>query len=344
MFAYTAVLLCQGQYLSNPSFESETTGELDPLGWNACLANTTLDVQPNIWEIYTPPSDGNTYLGMTARGAMMMQPKNEAAQSRLLQPLLAGECYHFELDIAQGIAVDGLYTYQDPLIVYIWGGNFSCSKSEKLAESPIIDHTNWKRYNFLLEPTENYDYLIMETQVKDNQTGYILIDNMSLVNSLHESVTIKSDTTIKPDDFIQLKASEGIWYNWEPKFGLSCYDCSSPVVNIESSKVFICTVKDTIGCPFQEVFNLTVNVFIPNVFTPNGDHVNDVFRIDGLKSGSRLIIYDRNRQVVYKNNDYDNSWGGEDVHGNVLTEEAYWYYLDIPGENEPYTGYVYIKR
>ena len=65
-------------------------------------------------------------------------------------------------------------------------------------------------------------------------------------------------------------------------------------------------------------------LMIPNVFTPNGDGVNDVFFIKGLNhySGSSLTILDRKGKVVYQSLDYKNNWKAEN-----LADGTYFYSL-----------------
>ncbi|MFO7721823.1 MAG: gliding motility-associated C-terminal domain-containing protein [Bacteroidales bacterium] len=69
---------------------------------------------------------------------------------------------------------------------------------------------------------------------------------------------------------------------------------------------------------------------IPNVFTPNGDGINDLLLIKGLEqySGSRLVITDRNGKVVFESNDYRNDWDGSNQPNGT------YFYLLLPGGAE----------
>lgn len=66
-----------------------------------------------------------------------------------------------------------------------------------------------------------------------------------------------------------------------------------------------------------------------NVFTPNGDGVNDVLRFDLLEftTGSSLQIFNRWGKLVFESSDYRNDWDGGDVEAGT-----YYYVLDI---NDP---------
>ena len=86
-------------------------------------------------------------------------------------------------------------------------------------------------------------------------------------------------------------------------------------------------------------------MFIPNVFTPNGDGKNDTFVIasaenagatpssevvlDDFYVSNELIIYNRWSQVVYETKNYQNDWDGDD-----LPDGVYFYVLKCVGETE----------
>jgi len=83
---------------------------------------------------------------------------------------------------------------------------------------------------------------------------------------------------------------------------------------------------------------------IPNIFTPNNDGRNDVFKISGIESfpGTQLIIFNRWGNEVYRADNYLNNWDG----GN-LAEGTYYYVVNKKEHNggvTSYKGWVYIKR
>jgi gliding motility-associated-like protein len=54
------------------------------------------------------------------------------------------------------------------------------------------------------------------------------------------------------------------------------------------------------------------DLFIPSAFTPNGDNLNDIFKIP-KQNRSKLIeleIYNRYGHVVFKTRDINNGWNG----------------------------------
>lgn len=83
-------------------------------------------------------------------------------------------------------------------------------------------------------------------------------------------------------------------------------------------------------------------VYPPNVITPNGDGLNDVFDIKGLElfDNSKVTIYDRWGNIVYENSNYKNDWDG----GNQ-PEGTYYYILDVDDPQETiHKGVITLLR
>ncbi len=83
-----------------------------------------------------------------------------------------------------------------------------------------------------------------------------------------------------------------------------------------------CVVFDTINilhCPAQ--------VFIPSIFSPNGDHKNDIFQIKGTDiARAEMIITNRWGEIVYNGDALDSGWDGS-FFGRLCPEDLYAYRL-----------------
>ena len=87
-----------------------------------------------------------------------------------------------------------------------------------------------------------------------------------------------------------------------------------------------------------------------NEFTPNGDGINDTFRIDCIEfyPDNTLEVYNRYGSAVFKTSGYANDWDGTaNVDGVVKRNEklpvgTYYYVLEVEGEVK--TGWLYIMR
>ncbi|UPT67637.1 MAG: gliding motility-associated C-terminal domain-containing protein [Sphingobacteriales bacterium JAD_PAG50586_3] len=82
----------------------------------------------------------------------------------------------------------------------------------------------------------------------------------------------------------------------------------------------------------------SIEIIIPNIFTPNKDGINDNFNIENLPDNSLLTVYNRWGASVYQSNNYNNDWTGES-----LSDGVYYYILTLPSGNST-KGTVTILR
>ena len=94
---------------------------------------------------------------------------------------------------------------------------------------------------------------------------------------------------------------------------------------------------DAQGCTRSITFTLGFDdsLFIPNIFTPNGDGINETFTIRNLPGGSPIVISNRWGKVVFESDNYANDWDGEDN-----ADGTYFYRIEIEGQ--VYKGWVEI--
>jgi gliding motility-associated-like protein len=103
----------------------------------------------------------------------------------------------------------------------------------------------------------------------------------------------------------------------------------------------------------SECLTIDIDLLVPQVVTPNGDGKNDVFEIQGIYDhpNNVLEIYNRWGSLVYRQEGYQNTWGGECTEGlsfggNILPTGTYFYILDL-GDNDgakPSKGYIFLTK
>jgi gliding motility-associated-like protein len=100
----------------------------------------------------------------------------------------------------------------------------------------------------------------------------------------------------------------------------------------------ICSGSDTVKI-------IVYDIFIPDVITPNGDSENDYFVIRGIEDLSMVefTVYNRWGLEVFYSADYQNDWGGTNKSGNELTNDTYFYVLNV-NNSRLFKGYLVIKR
>lgn len=94
-------------------------------------------------------------------------------------------------------------------------------------------------------------------------------------------------------------------------------------------------------CSFSDSLNIkTLDSFldVPNVFTPNGDGINDEFRVAyrSLKSFN-IWIYNRWGRLVYKSTDPGRGWDGR-INGREAAVGTYYYVINAYGSDTDYRG------
>lgn len=129
------------------------------------------------------------------------------------------------------------------------------------------------------------------------------------VSTIEYQESVLLDVTIVPD-------VPGATYSWSPSNGLSCTDCPNPIANPFLNTTYTVTVTAPNGC--SQTAQATVNVdlpcapaFMPTIFSPNGDGLNDELCLMGSCILSMTFsIYNRWGELVYTSNNQLECWDG----------------------------------
>ena len=98
------------------------------------------------------------------------------------------------------------------------------------------------------------------------------------------------------------------------------------------------------------LINVDVDVTPPTGFSPNGDGINDVFKIIGLEyyPQAELLVYNRWGEQVFNAQPYNNNWGGESngkrtASGDRAPDGTYFYILKLGEGFATINGHVEVK-
>jgi len=152
----------------------------------------------------------------------------------------------------------------------------------------------------------------------------------AVVTSL--STIVEGNSTI----LIGSSTGNGVTYTWTPAASLSCSDCLTPVADPVTTTTYTLYVKDDQGCVDSSQITITVkkacsgtdgDIFIANVFSPNGDGKNDVLNIEGNAiTNIYWAIYDRWGNMLFETSDQSHGWDGT-KNGSPMESGTYVYYL-----------------
>ena len=145
-------------------------------------------------------------------------------------------------------------------------------------------------------------------------------------------VDLGSDTTIFGGVSISFSSNLPGTYEWSPTYGIDCSDCSSVTFSPEETTTFVLQI-DTIGCISRDeiIINVEVsgNISVPNLFTPNGDGVNDLLEIYGYSIDELdFRIYDRWGEIVFQTNSILDHWDGR-FNGMELNTAVFVYSIKV---------------
>ncbi len=104
--------------------------------------------------------------------------------------------------------------------------------------------------------------------------------------------------------------------SWNPSDQLSCNDCSNPTLTAKKNQTITVLVIDENGCRDSAVLVVRVIddvfVFVPTVFSPNGDEINDYFfPVSNILDLPilNLSVYDRWGNIVFSNSNFPANQG-----------------------------------
>ena len=88
---------------------------------------------------------------------------------------------------------------------------------------------------------------------------------------------------------------------------------------------------------------VSIEVEIPNVFTPNADGINDVLEITNLKRDDKVEIYNRWGTLVFETEYEKAFWDGFTTSGEPCSIGVY-YYVVILESGEAKKGFVQLLK
>lgn len=184
------------------------------------------------------------------------------------------------------------------------------------------------------------------TVVAQDADGCILEESIFIADPPAVTVEVIPQLTLTLGDSYQLNAltnippSELESVAWSPAGGLSCADCPDPVASPLQSTTYTVTVTNLNGCSAQAVVEILIEkptLFVPNVFSPNFDGINDEFLVFAAPGAIREIrqmrVFSRWGESMFEAlsiepNDIHAGWNGT-FRGKIVDVGVYAWMAEI---------------
>ncbi|MBK8712678.1 MAG: gliding motility-associated C-terminal domain-containing protein [Niastella sp.] len=170
--------------------------------------------------------------------------------------------------------------------------------------------------NPVATPEEPVRYIV---QVRDtlgcpkpvNDTVFVQVDNI-IANAGPR------DTSVVLNEPLQLNATGSTVFEWMPTTWLSNPNIGDPVSLPLQDIRYIVKVSNPAGCFAYDtisvhVFTVPAGIYVPNVFTPGSDGVNDIFKpiTLGIRSMDYFKVFDRWGKMVFSTSQIGDGWDGK---------------------------------
>lgn len=186
---------------------------------------------------------------------------------------------------------------------------------------------------------------------EDLTSGCIGSDTVVVVRNPVPEVTVTpSATLIMSRDSVPLQASGATYYYWVPSKWLTNDTIADPVAYPRSPVSYMVVGMNEQGCSDSAIvsIDITENLFVPNAFTPNGDGINDVFKIEniGYQGVEAFHVFNRWGNLIYETLDGTRGWDGT-YKGKPADAGAYYYLIRLgmdDGTAKVFKGEIALLR
>jgi gliding motility-associated-like protein len=180
--------------------------------------------------------------------------------------------------------------------------------------------------------------------VSDTVSLPITIFPLPVLELPNEIRTLAGATVPLKPDYVY---GNSLQYLWTPDTYLNSDTAAIPLATASDDITYLLTLTGIGGCAVSDTVFLRVlkGPEIPNAFSPNGDGINDVWRIKYLEyySEATVQIFNRYGQLVYLTTGYSVPWDGN-FKGTPLPVGTYYYIINPKNGREIMKGSVTIVR
>jgi gliding motility-associated-like protein len=343
---------------ANPT--TSTTYSIGGIGANGCLNYTTSNVTVKPLPIISVNSSsiclGQQTATLTASGAVTYSWAPAATLSSSVGTTVNGTPTVNTTYTIVGTDVNGcingssasIYIYPLPTASLSINTNTICigntvTITPSGVNSYVLNPGNlFSTSNYVLTPTVNTVYSVVGTNTNNcfstnNPTVAVTVYTLPIISA-------QADATINIGQTTTVTANGGLTYLWSPVDGLACASCATTTASPYITTIYIVEGFDMYGCKNVDTVVVTVDYicadfFVPNVFSPNGDGLNDVVNIHGACIATyNFQIFNRWGEMVFETKDPAVNWDGT-FRGKPMDTGVFMYSADgITRDGKPFSA------
>jgi len=182
--------------------------------------------------------------------------------------------------------------------------------------------------------------------------GYCRVASTVLVKvNPQPTVNAGPDLIFNSDEPMYLKAIGTGTMTWIFGDGILCHVCPNSQVVTRTGGNYMVQTINQYGCKSIDDLNIEVtnyySIYIPNVFTPNFDDVNDLFLVCGVGiSNIEVSIFDRWGEKIFYSKEQLKGWDGT-YKTDFCKQDVYTYvvnFTSLDGKTHTKTGHVSLLK
>ena len=175
----------------------------------------------------------------------------------------------------------------------------------------------------------NYQLIVSDMYNCSDTMNFLIIDtNSHNITIFYDSLFYKNGDTVT---FHQNSIDSSSLNLWTFGDASTSTDYEPYHIYNDPGTFTIClSAANSFGCHDTTCVEIVIQsseIIVPNIFSPNGDGLNDELFIYGIDNNYELKIFNRWGSVVYKEYPYLNGWNGYNQYGKRLPEGQYYFML-----------------
>lgn len=240
---------------------------------------------PGVYNVVVTDSNGCQY----PYSYTVLENANMRVEATLVSNTCLGDCSGSATAVVNG----GLEPY-----TYLWSNGYEGVTADNLCQGVVV-----------VIATDSAGCSVRDTVHVGVQHSFDSVEAWA-----DDSVVFATEATI-----LHATSIPNGSYSWQPITGVFSPHDSVTVAVVMDTTVYYVTFTDSVGCTHVDSVRVCgvyvdcseTNIFIPNVFTPNGDGVNDRLCFSGeWVTDFYIAIFSRWGELLYESHDINECWDG----------------------------------